>query len=1322
MATVPEDVLKNDKQAIIEAAAKERLGSVAPVDEDEFQRWYAEKAAQTGINPDPDNPDHKYDYRAAFAAGAEPNAEGHWPSQFKADDHPNRFVEGVDTKTGNPITTDLTGWSVPQTNSEGIKVTEPDLSTIPVKSVREADGTIKAFNEDGDVVVEYLPNGEVKEHKKVLFGLMDSSTSTMLPGFPADRKYRTMRVRGEVIKVPIWTPEEEKAYEEQMKPAAERFLGDRMTIETVDDMRKAEEMARLYADRHEDVNYYDLLPSGPGEWALPNDYENDKTLFHRRHYMRMAEAVVRKAGEGVIDALSAEPEWTFDELMAMDAEKGYIPGISNRELAMKAMETYSNFKVEHPNLYQIFNFHREYAKEVAKNVNHVAGGLLAGAAMGAFYDTDYSTGSITDNEGNWAEKLEAGTINALSKGAFVYGALKSGSAIAKGVAGSLGAAGQRINVFQKAMGMFKKAPVAADAAMDQLVAADAAAASRSAAGKILFSGGKGLKAAGRYAGRMAKSGAEGSAWMTAENVLNDGGDNIAGSAALGFGFGMGFPVAISGSFGVAKAMGWGLKKSLGPMLTRLGYITPYNQVKFAYSTFDASATRALESVEAFASGADVAVEHLGNIAAAMNAQQKVTFLKMVVGGSNFVELGAVYDANVRPKTPKIRGGGGSSGGQMEMFGDDAVAAVPESGVAAAPAAAAPADFIPEASELAVRSAVAESAVSTLNPSQLRQAKLDQAAVALGIPGRGSWLGEHLRRAGDNIADDIDYDIVDKFSKETLPVLNADYGKMRFEQRLDMAQLSRLKSGKPLSTDEMAAFKLGDESEIPVRIDKLETDIARRQRVHFGGGKDIEGMPTDTEMGELSAKDQKTLTRNLKINQAIEDQRKEYIKVIRQDWSNKAAQTKKLEGIKNRIQKMEEKLYGRKSFVAPAEDPAMTLVVVPEEQIPGLIKDGNLVIPRGYTHTHDFAIAQGAMDEMLAANKASKPVILSLPYNAVSTVPGKVRMGRTVLEADATVPRGRYKVYRPKMAHEQLIEEMADERIAEVVAAGGKAPNRKKMIAEVAFGVNREMGTIEDLSRRWYDVAEKETVRGDRMRAIVEADQVGKELKVYQEALAKALMTPNKDRAAWIKAAGDAAEKYVDESMRYLDIDREMDNAVPDGLSWVIDVIGNTKPGNQIMGVPKAVRQGVLARMMEAAGKWNTPARRAALAEKSFKGRQRQVEGTVVEEEHFGDDMADWAKEQDDMEEAARLGGRSPEAQVRMRQDGSVVADYRNGPTGAGEHSVRSQFAGLETPEGPTNQRGNPQQVKVRRSVEKKKKGRGSHAETDRTHRRDIGAR
>lgn len=73
-------------------------------DERRFQEWYSRWAQRADLDPNPDSPLHKYDYRGAFRAGIEPEVapeDGlyHWPSEYKDDDHPNRFVAGIgDTK------------------------------------------------------------------------------------------------------------------------------------------------------------------------------------------------------------------------------------------------------------------------------------------------------------------------------------------------------------------------------------------------------------------------------------------------------------------------------------------------------------------------------------------------------------------------------------------------------------------------------------------------------------------------------------------------------------------------------------------------------------------------------------------------------------------------------------------------------------------------------------------------------------------------------------------------------------------------------------------------------------------------------------------------------------------------------------------------------------------------------------------------------------------------------------------------------------------------------------------------------------------------
>lgn len=68
-----------------------------------FRQWYAAQAQRWGLDPNPDDPRHFYDYRAAFRAGAAPDASGHWPSTFKREGHPQLVVDGIDTRTGQPV-------------------------------------------------------------------------------------------------------------------------------------------------------------------------------------------------------------------------------------------------------------------------------------------------------------------------------------------------------------------------------------------------------------------------------------------------------------------------------------------------------------------------------------------------------------------------------------------------------------------------------------------------------------------------------------------------------------------------------------------------------------------------------------------------------------------------------------------------------------------------------------------------------------------------------------------------------------------------------------------------------------------------------------------------------------------------------------------------------------------------------------------------------------------------------------------------------------------------------------------------------------------
>ncbi len=69
--------------------------------------WYREFTRSYREEPNLEDPN--YDYRAAWDAGVRPDVidpndkQYHWSSQFKGPDHPNRFVNGIDTIAGKPV-------------------------------------------------------------------------------------------------------------------------------------------------------------------------------------------------------------------------------------------------------------------------------------------------------------------------------------------------------------------------------------------------------------------------------------------------------------------------------------------------------------------------------------------------------------------------------------------------------------------------------------------------------------------------------------------------------------------------------------------------------------------------------------------------------------------------------------------------------------------------------------------------------------------------------------------------------------------------------------------------------------------------------------------------------------------------------------------------------------------------------------------------------------------------------------------------------------------------------------------------------------------
>ena len=61
-----------------------------------FKEWWKDVLKTHDYGENPEDPLHYYDYKGAYEAGeAIPSKKGeHWPSIFKHDLHPNRFISG----------------------------------------------------------------------------------------------------------------------------------------------------------------------------------------------------------------------------------------------------------------------------------------------------------------------------------------------------------------------------------------------------------------------------------------------------------------------------------------------------------------------------------------------------------------------------------------------------------------------------------------------------------------------------------------------------------------------------------------------------------------------------------------------------------------------------------------------------------------------------------------------------------------------------------------------------------------------------------------------------------------------------------------------------------------------------------------------------------------------------------------------------------------------------------------------------------------------------------------------------------------------------
>lgn len=198
-------------------------GTALPPDQEaEFQKWYVGIAQQTGNNPNPDDPQQKYDYRGFYKSGQSPapdptdvdpetgQARLHFTSQFKHDDHPNRFVntdEGIlDSKNDKIVTPEQFNKLATTEQKETVQkkaqprtitVDTPEVAAVKqqfsahMQEVASGEAGMKALGKGGKALAEAARPGF--ETAAIALGMDEEAAATVgqafvefMGGLPSD--------------------------------------------------------------------------------------------------------------------------------------------------------------------------------------------------------------------------------------------------------------------------------------------------------------------------------------------------------------------------------------------------------------------------------------------------------------------------------------------------------------------------------------------------------------------------------------------------------------------------------------------------------------------------------------------------------------------------------------------------------------------------------------------------------------------------------------------------------------------------------------------------------------------------------------------------------------------------------------------------------------------------------------------------------------------------------------------------------------------------------------------------------------------------------
>ena len=129
-----------------------------PEMEKEFQNWYAERAKNMGLNPNPDHPKHFYDTRGAWLAG-ERSTTDHLPDKYKLPGHPTFSDQSTYYRPGMKAGKWEGGKYIPiEAKPQALSSFAPTKEQTPEKTPEEAGSTIPLIPKQEGGVVSPTPS------------------------------------------------------------------------------------------------------------------------------------------------------------------------------------------------------------------------------------------------------------------------------------------------------------------------------------------------------------------------------------------------------------------------------------------------------------------------------------------------------------------------------------------------------------------------------------------------------------------------------------------------------------------------------------------------------------------------------------------------------------------------------------------------------------------------------------------------------------------------------------------------------------------------------------------------------------------------------------------------------------------------------------------------------------------------------------------------------------------------------------------------------------------------------------------------------------